>query len=110
LSFVTSANFFVGKLAVEGTPAHPTESQVANASKLQLGELLTSAKVDRAIQNIQRLLQEDGFYRPSVSHSQEQKPETQQVELTFSIRPGPQAHVGKVTLRGKSIFSLGQIE
>jgi outer membrane protein assembly complex protein YaeT len=110
LSFVTSANFFVGKLAIEGGPPHPTESQIANASKLQLGELLTSAKVDRANQNIQRLLQENGFYRASVSHSQDEMPETQQVELTFRIRPGPQAHVGKVTLRGKSIFSLGQIE
>jgi hypothetical protein len=108
LSFVTSANFFVGKLPVEGGPPHPTESQIANASKLQLGERLTSAKAERAIQNIQRLLQENGFYRASAPHSQDEKPETQQVDLTFRIRPGPQAHVGKVTLRGKSIFLWGR--
>ncbi|HEV2698170.1 MAG TPA: POTRA domain-containing protein, partial [Terriglobales bacterium] len=68
LSFVSEPNFFIGRVAVQGAPAHPTESQIANASKLQLGELLTSQKIDRALQNIKRLLQENGFYHTTVTH------------------------------------------
>src|SRR5213080_2338472 len=38
LTFVGTPTFFVGKITVEGAPGRPTESQVVNASKLQLGE------------------------------------------------------------------------
>jgi outer membrane protein insertion porin family len=110
LSFVSSANFFVGRVAVEGAPPHPTESQIVNASKLQLGELFTSEKMDRGLENIHRLMEENGYYRASVSHSEQQNPETQQVEISLQIHPGPAAHVGKVALQGKSTFSLGQLE
>src|SRR5262249_26972708 len=33
VSFVTTANFFVGHIAVVGAPPRPTESQIVNASK-----------------------------------------------------------------------------
>jgi outer membrane protein insertion porin family len=110
LSFVSSPNFFVGRVAVVGAPAHPTESQIVNGSKLNLGELFTSDKMDRALENIHRLMEENGYYRASVSHSEQPHPETGQVEVTFQIRLGPAARVGKVTLQGKSAFSVGQLE
>ena len=110
LSFVSSANFFVGRVIVVGAPARPTESQIVNASKLELGELFTSGKMDRALENIHRLMEENGYYRASVSHSEQEHAETQQVEVTFQIRPGPAARVGKVALQGQSAFSVGQLE
>jgi outer membrane protein insertion porin family len=110
LSFVSRPNFFVGQVSIEGTPPHPTESQIVNASKLELGELFSSDKIDRALQNIHRLLEENGFYQSSISHSEKQDPATQQVSVTFHIRPGPPAHVGNIVLRGNSIYSREKIE
>jgi outer membrane protein assembly complex protein YaeT len=55
-------------------------------------------------------MQENGFYRASISHSEQQDPENQQVNVTFAIHAGPVAHVGKVEVRGNSIFSRGQIQ
>ena len=110
LSFVSSPNFFVGRVSVEGAPGRPTESQIANASKLQLGELFTAEKMDRALQNIQRLMEENEYYRSSVTHSEQRDPTSQQVEVTFRIHSGDPARIGSITLLGNSLFSHGQVQ
>ena len=110
VTFISSPNFFVGRVSVDGGPGKPTDSQIANASKLQLGELYTTAKMDRGLANLRRLLEENGFYRSTVTHSEQQNPDTQQAEVTFHIRSGDPAHVGNITVEGKSLYSLSQIE
>ncbi len=110
LSFVSSPNFFVGGVTVDGGPGKPSDSQIVNASKLQLGELYTSDKMDRALTNIQRLMEENGFYRSAITHSERQNPAIQQVEVAFHIHSGDPARVGNITLLGKSLYSRGQIE
>jgi len=110
LSFLTETNFFVGSVTVEGVPNRPSESQIVNASKLQLGELFSKEKLDRAVQNILRLMRDNGFFRATVEDSTETRPATSQVEITFKIRPGEQAHVGTVKVEGNTIYSTGQIE
>ena len=107
--FVNSPNFFVGRVSVEDAPSPPGDPQIVNASKLQLGELFTPEKLDRALQNIQHLLQQNGYYKSSVTHSEQVDPPTQQVEVTFHIRPGPPALVGEVRVEGDAHYSKGQI-
>ena len=63
LTFTTSPNFFLGAINVEGAPVRPSTNQIVNAAKLQLGELYTQEKLDRALENIRQLMQEGGFYR-----------------------------------------------
>lgn len=110
LTFTSTLNYFVGKVSIEGAPPHPTESQIVNASKLNLGEPLAPEKLDRAITNIKRLMQENGFYRASISHSEQQDTDNQQMNVTFQVRSGPVAHVGKVEVKGTNLFSRGQIQ
>ena len=110
VSFVTSSNFFVGRVAVEGAPPRPTESQIVNASKLQLGQLFAADKLTAAIQNIQHLMQQNGYYHSSISHTENQNPETQQIEIIFTIRAGEQAHIGDVSFEGPVLYSRGQLE
>jgi outer membrane protein insertion porin family len=110
ISFVNAPNFFVGQITGEGVPPRLTESQVVNASKLQLGQLLTKESLDRAVDNIQHLLQENGFYQASIKQFAVNDPDTQQAKITLGIRSGPQARVGRIEVRGRSIYSRGQIE
>jgi outer membrane protein insertion porin family len=110
VSFITSPNFFVGRIAVEGAPPRPTESQIVNASKLQLGDLFSSEKLDTAVENIRRLLRENGYYRPSIAHAETQNPDTQQVEVDFTIRAGEPAHISEITFKGPAMYSRGQLE
>jgi outer membrane protein insertion porin family len=110
ISFITSANFFIGTVTVEGTPSHPSASQAANASKLQLGELLTSEKIDRAFANLKQLMEENGYYRSSVTIAKKEQPEIQQVAITFRVVPGAQARVGEVILTGHPLRTQARFE
>src|SRR5580692_2639351 len=110
LSFVTSPNFFVGAVDVEGATNHPSYNQIVNASKFDLGELYTRDKLDRAVQNIRQLLQESGYYRARVSVESVSNTDTQQVSLLFHITSGEPAHIGTITVTGHSQFSPSQVQ
>jgi outer membrane protein insertion porin family len=79
-------------------------------SKLQLGELFTPEKLDRALASIKQLLEENGFHQATVRVEKRPHPENQQIDLNFVIAPGAQARVGQVTVTGKPGFSQGQIQ
>ncbi len=110
LTFSTSANFFVGAVDVEGSPQHPSANQIVNASKFQLGELYSLDKMDRALQNIRQLMQEDGYYRARVTSETTSNAATQQVDLMFHVTPGERAHVGEVKVTGASELSSGEVQ
>jgi len=110
LSFFTTSNYFVGDVDVQGVPNRPTAGQVANASKFQLGELFTPDQVERALANIKRLMQENGYYRSSVSESEHKDPVRQQIDISFQINPGPPARLGAVTVTGNPGYSQGQVQ
>jgi outer membrane protein insertion porin family len=110
LTFLVVPNYFVGDVTVDGAPDRPSANQIVNASKFQLGELFTQEKMDRALNNIRQLLQEDGYYRATVSHQEQPHPDTQQVDIRFAIRAGSPAHIGHVTVAGNPGYSQGQVQ
>ncbi len=110
LSFRTQPNFFVGQIFVEGAPNPPAANQVVNASKLQLGELFSREKLERALASIKQLMQQNGYFQSGAIDEEQPHPETQQMDITFQITPGPHAKVGHVTLTGPAGFSQGQIQ
>jgi outer membrane protein insertion porin family len=110
LTFTTSANFFVGAVQVEGAPAHPTANQIVNASKLQLGELYTQERLQRALENVRQLMQENGYYRARVTEYSVSNAATQQVDITFHVSRGEQAHVGEVKVTGTSGMSSLEVQ
>ncbi len=110
LSFVTSNNLFVGAIRVEGAPSRPTANQIVNASKLQLGELFTREKLNRALENIRQSLQENGYYRARVTAESTSHAEDQQTDILFHVTTGPPAHVGEVKLTGTSTLTPGELQ
>ncbi len=110
LSFPNTPKYFIGLVRADGAPGRPTESQIVNASKLQLGEPFTAEKISRAVENIKRLLEENEYYNAKISFTQHENPLTQQVEITFKIHSGDAARVGTITIQGGGIYSVGQIE
>jgi len=109
LTFATSPNFFVGAVSVEGAPNRPGFNQIVNASKLQLGELHSLDKVDRALENIRQLMQENGYYRARVTAESKSNLDRQQVDIVFHVFPGEAAHVGEVNVTGTSNLSPSQV-
>ncbi|HSS97820.1 MAG TPA: POTRA domain-containing protein, partial [Terriglobales bacterium] len=109
LSFRTTPNYFIGDVSVEGNPSHPSAGQVENASKLNLGELFTREKIDRAIEIIRQLMQQNGYYRSKVTEREVEHADTQQVDVIFTIDPGPPAHVGQIDVTGNQNHTQQQI-
>ena len=110
LTFTSSPNFFVGAVDVEGAPTRPTSNQIINASKLQLGELFTQEKLERALENIRQLMQEDGYYRARVSAERVSNASSQQSDLLFHVSRGEQARVGAVKVAGTSGMSPLEVQ
>jgi outer membrane protein insertion porin family len=110
LTFTTLANVFVGAVEVEGAPSHPNTNQIVNAAKFQLGELYTLDKLNRALQNVRQLMQENGYYRARVTADSTSDAASQQVSILFHITSGEPAHIGDVSVTGHSAFSQSQLQ
>src|ERR1700758_1017129 len=110
LTFTTVNNYFIGSIAAEGDPGRPSANQIVSATKLQLGEVYSPEKLQRANKNILQVMADNGYYRASVTHDEHPHPETSQIDITFRISPGLSASVGEVNLKGNPGYSKGQIE
>ena len=110
LSFVTSANYFVGAIDVEGAPGRPNANQIVNSSKFQLGELYSQDKLDRALENIRQLMQENGYYQARVTAESTSNLTTQQIDIRFHIDAGPPARIGEVKVTGTSNLTSPQVQ
>jgi len=110
LVFIARQRQFVGPIGLTGAPKHgPTDRQLVNASKLRLGELLTDERLKQAVAGIERILEDNGFYRATVTPVLTPHPETQQVNVGFKVEAGARAHVGEIKVAGDPGFTSEQI-
>jgi outer membrane protein assembly factor BamA len=107
--FLTVANFFVGRVIMDGVSTNPSPNQLASASRLQLGELYSSEKLDHALAGIQRVMEENGFHQSKVTHSEQRDQNQRQINLTFHIVRGPHALVGEIAVEGDAGYSEAEI-
>ena len=110
LRFLTVANFFVGMVTIEGVSNNPSVNQLASATRLQLGELYTHEKVNRALAGIKRVMEENGFHQSKVTPSEQRDDPQHQMNMTFHVVPGPRALVGGISVEGDAGYSREQIE
>ncbi|HWR16515.1 MAG TPA: POTRA domain-containing protein [Terriglobales bacterium] len=109
LVFVGKPNYFVGSLTASGAPGRPSNNQLIDSSKLRLGEVVNSGKIDQALTRIRTVLRDNGLYRAAVTVQRKEHPETQLVDLHFQITPGEPARVGRVTVEGSAGYSESEI-
>ncbi len=109
LRFLTVANFFVGMVVMEGVSINPSANQLASATRLQLGELYSPEKVERALAGIQRVMEENGFHRSKATISEKRDEQQHQVNMTFRIVRGPRAAVGEIAVEGDAGYSIEEI-
>jgi outer membrane protein insertion porin family len=109
LRFLTELNYFVGQVMVEGVSINPSANQLATATRLQLGELYSRDKLDRALTGVQRVLEENGFHQAKLTTSEQRDERQHQINLTFHVNPGARAVVGRITLKGDAGYSMEEI-
>lgn len=109
LAFDARENYFFGSILAEGSPAHPSESQLVNSSKLNLGEQYTDEKITAGIEAMQRTLQENGYYQATIKPYYEWDSRNQQVKVEFMVDRGKLARVGVINVGGSSGYSAEEI-
>jgi outer membrane protein assembly complex protein YaeT len=110
LRFLTSANFFVGIVKVDGVSTNPSQNQLVSATRLQLGELYAQDKVDRALTGIQRVLEENGFHQAKIKVAESRDEREHQIDITFHVTAGARASVGEIIVNGEASYSIAELQ
>src|SRR5216684_1837795 len=100
LVFNSIESYYFGSILVEGSHDKPTGTQLANASKLVLGEQFTDAKIAAGLASMQHILRENGYYEAVIQIAYEWDPPNQQVKVVFTVTRGPRARIGVINLAG----------
>ncbi|HMC29295.1 MAG TPA: POTRA domain-containing protein [Candidatus Angelobacter sp.] len=109
LVFDARENYFFGSLLVEGSPAHPSDNQLINASKLNLGEQFTEEKIKAGIGGMERTLAENGYYQATIKPFYEWDSHSQQVKVLFVVDRGRPARIGIVNVTGSPGYSAEEL-
>jgi outer membrane protein assembly complex protein YaeT len=109
LRFVTERAYFVGRIEIVGAKQPPNESQLMSAAKLRAGTLYSAADKNQAIESIQVLLRQNGFYNADVTANVDYEPEYEQAHVTFSIDTGKRAKLERPVISGNTQTSATRI-
>jgi outer membrane protein insertion porin family len=109
LVFDARENYFFGSILAEGSSSRPTDNQLVNASKLNLGEQYTEEKITAGIQGMQRTLQENGYYQATIKPFYEWDARNQQVKVQFVVDRGPVARIGAVNVLGAPGYTAEEV-
>ena len=102
LRFITQRAYFVGKISVLGVKQPPNEGQLLSAAKLRTGSLYSAADKNQAIQSLQTLLRQDGFYNADVQAEVDYEPEWEEAHVTFNIDAGRRAKLQNPSITGNT--------
>ena len=100
LVFRATENYFIGAVQIEGVPDVLRESQLINATKLELGELFTEEKVEAGLGSMKDVLEDYGYYQAQVEATYTDHPDTQQKDVALRLVPGERARIGAVRIIG----------
>jgi len=101
LRFVTAESHFVGHVSVTGEISEPPNpGQLANATRLELGQPFSEDKITAATEGVKRLLDANGLFGSNVRPEYVFDPIAQQVHVRFVVDPGDRARLSRPALRG----------
>jgi outer membrane protein insertion porin family len=99
--FITKPEWFIGGVAIEGkTPLPPNRGELRGAAQLAPGKPFREEDVTKAIDSMSRMLKANGLYDSTVEPRIERSDNTQQVFITFEIKPGKRAKYGTPVIQG----------
>ncbi|MBI3207964.1 MAG: BamA/TamA family outer membrane protein [Candidatus Solibacter usitatus] len=100
LTFITTWNWFIGRVTVDGVDEPPNREQLISATKLELGSLYSKEQLDTAAQGLKTVLLANGYYAPNIRSVVEQYPEHSEVQVQFVIDPGDRAYYSRPKIGG----------
>jgi outer membrane protein insertion porin family len=111
LRFITKSSWFIGQVtATDDIADPPSPGQIVNASRLQLGDPFDIEQIPLAVDNIRKLLVQNGYFDPSIEPDFKYDATYQQVRITFKIETGKRARYADPKITGDtSVLSADEI-
>ncbi|HVP47081.1 MAG TPA: POTRA domain-containing protein, partial [Bryobacteraceae bacterium] len=108
--FLTRNSWFVGRVTVDGNVGEPPNpGQMADASRLDLGQPFHDEDLVQAQRGVRRLLTADGYYENELQPRVEYDPRTQQAHIHFVVESGPRAKYSRPVVLGNLKVAVDQI-
>jgi outer membrane protein assembly complex protein YaeT len=104
ISFVASAQYFIGLVTAEGSTGPLETRALVTASRLRLGQPLTDDDLSAAQKRLTNLLVSNGYYQSRISHVIERDPLTLEADVGFAIKAGRPARLSSVQIQDDSGF------
>jgi outer membrane protein insertion porin family len=111
LTFITKNSWFIGNVSATVDFAEPPNpGQIVNAARFQLGDEFDEAQMPAAIENIQRLLVQNGYFNAQIEPQLKYDDTYQQVKITFVVKSRRRAEYEKPEISGDtSVFDENAI-
>ena len=100
LRVVTTFNYFVSGVIIDGADDPPSLQQLRTATKLELGAPFDQDQMEPAVANMLERLHANGLYQARLSYHVDPNPGTEEAGVYFQILPGPRARFDGVNLTG----------
>ncbi|MGF7179560.1 POTRA domain-containing protein [Tunturiibacter psychrotolerans] len=100
LIFAGVARYYVGRVTITGVKSERLAPLLEFATKLSPGTAFTDSQIPAGTEGIKEILQQQGYYEPTVSVKSETDEVGHQINVTYTVSIGPQARVGQVKLVG----------
>ena len=100
LKFITKRAYFVGRVLVTGVKQPPNSGQLASVTKLRLGEPYSDADKNQAVESVQNLLRQNGFYRSNIEDEIQYRPQTEQTNVFLNVITGKRARFEQPVMTG----------
>ena len=108
--FITRNSWFVGHVAVEGNVGDPPNpGQMADATRLDLGQPFHEEDLNQAERGVRRLLTANGYYESRLRPHVEYDPKTQEAHIHFVVESGPRAKYRTPVVLGDLKIAVDQI-
>jgi outer membrane protein insertion porin family len=109
IDFIVERNFYNNVIQVEGIKEPPSNPAALAAIRLNLGDPFRESAVREAVGRLQNSLHDDGLYEAKVSWKFFPDVNAREMDVTFTVDPGPRAHVGAVTIDNNTPYTDAQI-
>src|SRR5882672_5126059 len=108
--FITRNSWFVGRVSADGRVADPPNpGQMANATRLQLGQPFHEEDMTQAEIGLRKLLVDDGYYETQLQPRIEYDARTQQAHIHFIVESGPRAKYRAPVVQGNLKMAVDKI-
>lgn len=101
LIYSGTPRYYVGRVEIHGARQERLTSLLEFATKLDPGTPFMESEIPSAVDGVKQSLQQNGYYQADVQVATTRDDVGHQVNVIFTIKQGPQARVGNVTLQGK---------